>query len=106
MIPFRHRQAVKTRAIELDRILMIRDEAVLAAAEIDSSLPFIDLIKRTYVPIAVCDLLDEFAVSAVMIDVPPAAAIAEPKKRTVFQLAQAFVNDFDPGLGALAKHGR
>src|SRR3977135_1437206 len=106
MIPFRHGQAVQARAVELDRVFMVRNKAVLAAAEIESSLLFIDLVEGTYVPISVCDLLDQSAVSAVMIDVSPAAAIAEPKERTVFQVVQAVVNDLDPCFGALAKNCR
>src|SRR3989442_9598819 len=41
-----------------------------------------------------------------MIDLPPAVAIAKPEKRTVFQPAQAFVNDFDPRFRRLTENVR
>src|SRR6266404_2736914 len=106
MISFRAGKAVKTSTVDFDRVLMIRNEAVLAAAEVDSSLLFINLIDRTHVPITVRDLLDQLAVSTVVIDMPPAAAIAKPKKRTIFQIAQTIVYDFNPSLTALAKRCR
>src|SRR6266481_6651906 len=106
MIPFSAGNPVKTRAVEFDRVLIITNEAVLAAAEIDCSLRFVDLIDRAYVPITARDRLDQIAVSAVVIDMPPAAAIAKPKERAIFQIAQTIVNDFDPSLTALAKNCR
>src|SRR6266478_6735241 len=93
MISFRAGKAVKTSTVDFDRVLMIRNEAVLAAAEVDSSLLFVDLIDRTHVPITVRDLLNQLAVSTVVIDMPPTAAIAKPKERTIFQIAQTIVNE-------------
>src|SRR6266403_3390831 len=106
MISFRAGKAVKTSTVDFDRVLMISNEAVLAAAEVDSALLFIDLIDRAHVPITARDLLNQLAVSTVVIDMPPAAAIAQPKERALFQLAQTIVNDFDPSLTALTKRCR
>src|SRR5258708_7124070 len=83
---------------------MVRNEAVLAAAEIDYAARFVYLIQRPHVPLTIRDLIDQLSVRTVMIDMPPATAIAKPKERTVFQVAQTLVDDFDPRLGALAKY--
>src|SRR5712692_7087808 len=91
-------------SVQLDRIFMISNVAVLRAAEINSSLSLFHLVQRTHVPISVCDLLDEFAVRAIMKEMSPAAAIAEPEKRSIFQPAQAVIYSFDPGFGLFAKH--
>jgi hypothetical protein len=68
MIPFRGGNPVKTRAVEFDRVLVISNEAVLAAAEVDGSLLFVDFIDRADVPITASDLLDQIAAGTVVID--------------------------------------
>ena len=103
MCAFRHRQTAQAGSVELDRISVIRNVAVFGAGEVDRSLPVIDFIKRADVPITFRDLPDQLSVSAVVIDVLPAIATAEPKKRTVIQPAQTFIDDFDPGLARLAE---
>src|SRR5713101_5250981 len=103
MVPFRAGNSAHARAVHLDRIFAIRDEAVLGAAEIDCSLSFVDFVERAHIPIAIRDLLDRFSVGAVMIDMTPAAAIAEPQKRSIIQPSQAVVDSFDPRTRLFAK---
>src|SRR5437660_11081004 len=106
MIPFCHRDSIKTRTVQLDRILVISDEPVLSAAKINSSLPFVDLFKRAHIPITIGYLLDHSAIGIVVIDVPPAAASAEPQERSFLQPAQAVVHSIDPGFRRLGKYVR
>ena len=46
---------------------------------------------------------DLLAVGAVVIDLTPAAAIAEPEKRSILQPLQSVIDDFNPSLGLFAK---
>src|SRR6266850_532231 len=103
MIPFRRSQTFEARTVKLDCVSVAGDKAVFGAAEVEGAFRFVDLFERTHVPIAPGDLLDELAVGSVMIDVPPAAAVAEPQKRSIIQPLHARVNYFDPGLRRLAQ---
>src|SRR5438094_207432 len=85
---------------------MIGNVAVLAAAEIDRSLPFIHAIQRPHIPITFRYLRDQLSVGAVVINLLPAIAAAQPKKRTILQPTQSFVDSFDPGFAGFAKQVR
>src|SRR5205814_8785653 len=90
-------------SVELDRVFVIGDEAALSAAEVNCSLGIVDRVERTHIPIAFGDLRDLLAVGAVVIDLAPAAAIAEPEKRSILQPLQSVIDDFNPSLGLFAK---
>ena len=57
---------------------MIGEKTVLASAEIDYALRFVDFAERLYVPVTIRNLLDQLAIGGVVIDVRPATAVAEP----------------------------
>src|SRR4030095_1402457 len=103
MIALSHGQATETGTVHLDRVCMIVNKTVFAADEIDDALPLINFSEGLYVPVTVRDLLDEFSVGSIVIEVRPAAPVTEPKKRTIFQPAQTIVVDSDPGPGRFPK---
>src|SRR5205085_7447601 len=106
MIAFARRDSIKTGAVDLDRVFMVGNRAVFAGAEINDSLLFIDRINRPDIPVTTGNLVDEFAIRAAVINATPAAAIAQPKKRSILQPSQAFIDCLDPGVGFFPQEAR
>src|SRR3954469_5373144 len=98
-------QARETRTVELDAATVRRDVTLLRRSEIDITVLLVDAFNRTHFPLAVGDLLQEFPVGGVVIEVLPTAALTGPDERAVLQPDRLLV-DANPSLRSLVNDVR
>ena len=87
-------------AVELDAISLRRSVTVLGSREVYPPACFIHAFQNACFPRAAGHLVQKLTVRCVMINMFPAAALAEPKERAVFE-PRGVVDHFDPGFRSL-----
>ena len=102
----RRRQALHPGAVQLDAIDVAADRAALGAREIHPAARLVDAVKRAHLPLPAGHLLDERAVGAVVIEVPPSGPVADPEKRAVAQPRRRLhIVGADPVLAGFPQDG-
>src|SRR5688572_29884256 len=79
------RDTLQTGSVQANAIQVETDRAVCRRREVHPRARWIDAVCPPNLPLALRDLPDERAAGSVMIKMPPAATLAEPEERTIFE---------------------